>query len=167
MRVGCWRVWSLMLEIFMAESLRAVFSSQFLVFSELPRMYAAVVNRLVNLASAKIKTRDPGFVYDLVRSRVEALLAIVFARNVDQPSGPDLPTCHFVQQVALATARFLPGIHIFQSVATVSERTRSSSQTAPQPGPSGGAMWPSSIRGALRRPHSSPSERRRRGSAWP
>ena len=49
-------------------------------------MYAAVVNRLVNLASAKIKTRDPGFVYDLVRSRVEALLAIVFAGNADQMS---------------------------------------------------------------------------------
>ena len=53
------------------------------------------------------------------------------------------------------------------SVATVSDRSRSSSQTAPQPGPSGGAMWPFSISGALSRPHSSPSARRRRGSAAP
>ena len=54
-----------------------------------------------------------------------------------------------------------------QSVATVSERTRSSSQTAPQPGPSGGAMWPSSTRGALRRPHASPSVRRSREAYAP
>ena len=49
-------------------------------------MYGVVLDRSVNLASAEIKTRDPGFVYDLVRSRVEALLAIVFARNADQMS---------------------------------------------------------------------------------
>ena len=87
------------MEIFMG---RSVFSSQFLVFSELPRTNAAVVNRLVNLASAKIKSRDLGFVYDLVRSRVEALLAIALAGNADQMSGRDLPTCPVVKQVALA-----------------------------------------------------------------
>ena len=125
---------------------------------------------------ANVKTLDLGVMLDQFPNRVDtALQASEPARSAGQTNGPTLLACPAVQIGSFAHSILSDSVRLrrisppvcAQSVATVSERSRSSSQTAPQPGPSGGAIWPSSISGALSSPHSSPSARRRRGVAGP